>query len=199
MTEIQITNHPLAHIPGLKVDAAILDVRFGANCSMMQCKGTCCHGGVWADIAERNNILNHIDIVHKYMDPDMEKDQSMWFDSETALDSDFASGFAVGTSVREDRCVFLTRGGLCVLQKADMGENDPALKLKPFYCKTFPVAIQNGVVIYDDYMKDTQPQCCSPNKDGELDIFDVCTEELELVLGKEGLEELKQAAETLAR
>jgi hypothetical protein len=194
MNDIIITHHPLNHIPELTVDPGLLHVRFAKGCSMLKCSAACCQYGVWADVAEKTAILRHVDLIRRYMEPDMEKNPEAWFDEEIVPDMDFVSGLTVGTAVRETGCVFLNSAGLCVLQKAEMGEGDPTLKLKPFYCKAFPVTLENGRVIYDDYMKSDQPQCCSAIAGGELTAFDFLHEELELVLGKEGTEELREKA-----
>jgi hypothetical protein len=46
-------------------------------------------------------------------------------------------------------------------------------------------------------MKSDQPQCCSAVAGGELTAFDFLHEELELVLGKEGTEELREIAKQM--
>ena len=188
-------HHPHSHIPTLRVDPAIFDVRFRSNCSALTgCIGNCCKGGVWADLAERENIYRHIELIHRYMEDSQEHDPSKWFEQEVVVDRDFPSGHAVGTQTNSNGCVFLDSTGRCVLQKVEIGERDPNLKLKPFFCKAFPVTIENGTLVYDDYMRDNQPQCCSAVPGGELTIFDIAGWELEFVLGKEGAEELKQMA-----
>ncbi|MFI5251390.1 MAG: DUF3109 family protein [Bacteroidota bacterium] len=198
MNDIPIENHSLSHIPELTVDPEIFQVRFRRDCTMIKCSAACCKYGVWADVLEQKNILDHTELIQRYMEPDMEKNPAGWFDDEIKPDSDYVSGKVIGTAVRDNGCVFLTHNGLCILQKIEMEEKDPSLKLKPFYCKAFPIAIEHGRVIYDDYMKDTQPQCCSPVAGGDLDVFDVCGEELELVLGKDGLNELREKAQLIS-
>ena len=190
-----LKNNPHKHIPVLRVDTSIFDLRFGPGCSMTGCNSTCCRGGVWADIGEREAILNNIPIVHKYMDPEQEHDPAKWFETEIIDDQDFPAGKAIGTQVVGKGCVFLDHKGLCVLQKAEMNEGDPKLKLKPFYCTAFPITIVDSVIVYDDYMGANQPQCCSvAQPDGPLTIFDVCAWELEHTVGKAAFEELKAMA-----
>jgi hypothetical protein len=172
------------------IDPNVSSVRFDKGCSMMNCDGSCCRWGVWADLAERDEILKHTDLVHKYMDPDQDHDPAGWFDSEVARDADFPSGTCVGTQTHGDRgCVFLNSQMLCVLQKAEIGENDPNLHLKPFYCRAFPIAIQDGAVIFDDFQKDVRIPCCSEVAGGELTASDVLGYELDLVLGEKGARE----------
>lgn len=194
-----LQKHHISHIADLRVDPELFTVRFRKECSMMQCSSTCCKGGVWADVGERDIILANIPLVHKYMDPEQEHDSTKWFETELVDDDDFPSRKAVGTEVIGKGCVFLDNVGRCALQKAEIGEKDPNLKLKPFYCTAFPITVSGSVLVYDDYMEQTQPQCCSSaSADGELDIFDVCAWELEHTVGKEGLEELKRMKKTIA-
>src|SRR4051794_8332111 len=105
-------NNPLKHIPELRVDPELLSVRFTSGCSMGKCSSVCCRGGVWADLGERQAILNHVDIVHKYMEPHQEHDPTKWFEEEIVEDADFPSGHAVGTQVVGKGCVFLNGAGL---------------------------------------------------------------------------------------
>jgi len=57
--------------------------------------------------------------------------------------------------------------------------------LKPFFCRAFPISLENGTLTYDNQF-DTETQCCAPVAEGHLTVFDVCAEELEHVLGAEG-------------
>src|SRR6185369_8066835 len=125
-----LKNNPHKHIPVLRFDTTMLDLRFNAGCSMTGCNSTCCKGGVWADLGEREQILKHVPIVHKYMDAEQEHDPTKWFETEITEDQDFPAGKAIGTQVVGKGCVFLDNKGLCVLQKAEMGEGDPTFKLK---------------------------------------------------------------------
>lgn len=193
--DISLKKHHLRHIPNLRVHPSFFGRQFDSGCSMMSCNADCCHYGVMADIHERDRILEHKDLILRYMEPQQEHDPSQWFEEEV-VDLDFPSGKAVGTQARDYGCVFLDAAGRCVLQKAAMGEGMHKFSLKPFFCVAYPVTIEHGELIIDDADFVNRPACCSVVKDGSLTIFDVCSEELEHVLGKDGLTELQAAADS---
>ena len=184
--------HKLKYIPNLTFEAGFLEKKFTTGCSMMQCNATCCRQGVMVDIAERDRILKHAGMIQKYMEPHQNRDPKSWFESEVEEDQDFPSGAAVGTTKESYGCTFLDRKGLCVLQKAAVAEGMPKFSLKPFFCVAYPVTIESHELITDDADFTNRKECCSTvGKEGALTVLDVCSEELEFMLGKEGLEELK--------
>jgi hypothetical protein len=87
------------------------------DCKECKIQAKCCRMGAWVDLGEAKKILKlgikGGDFFH------LEKDD------------DYPSGYRVGTSVEDERCSFLTRGGLCSIHKIDYG-------LKPHHCKEFP-------------------------------------------------------------
>ncbi len=185
-----LTKHRLAHIPDLHVDAGFFKKMFQRDCTMMNCNARCCRDGVWADPQERDTILRYADLIRKYMEPHQEHDTGKWFDGEETEDPDFPSGKAIGTQSRSYGCVFLNSKGHCVLQIAATSEGMSKFAIKPFYCFAFPVAIEFGELTMDDPDFTDRPQCCATVPGGELTPLDVCAEELEFMLGKEGYEEL---------
>jgi Fe-S-cluster containining protein len=120
-------------------------------------------------------------MIRRHLEPWQEQDPGAWFDAEPIDDADYPSGKAIGTRATERGCVFLDSVGRCALQKAAVAEGMDRFALKPFYCVAYPVVIENGVLMISDLPT--------------LDAFDVCAEELEFVLGKEGVEELRALAE----
>ncbi len=191
-----IRRHRLGHIPELRVGREIVEDRFAARCAMSNCNSDCCSGGVFADMAEKQRILLHADLVRSHMDPDQVKDPSSWFDDEVVEDADYPSGRAVGTSVHGDRCVFLNGEGQCVLQKAAVSSGIGRYALKPLFCWLYPVTLDGGVLTLDDPEFVDRPSCCKHGAEGELTVFDVCPEELKLVLGEEGFTELRDGIGT---
>ncbi len=191
--DITLRKHHLRHISNLRVHPSFFGRQFTSGCSMMNCNADCCRHGVMADVQERDEILKHTDMILRYMEPHQELDPSSWFEEEEH-DLDFPSGRAVGTQVRAYGCVFLDSAGRCVLQKAAVGEGMHKFALKPFYCVAYPVTIEHGELIIDDADFVNRSACCSTVKDGTLTVFDVCSEELEHVLGKDGLNELREVS-----
>jgi hypothetical protein len=186
-----VRTHRLRHLPQLRVGAEIIEGRFAAGCSMSNCNSDCCSGGVYADVAEKQQILLHADLVREHMDRDQVKDASLWFEEESVEDIDYPSGRAVGTQVFNDACVFLNSQGHCVLQKAAAASGMGRYALKPFFCWLYPVTLDSGVLALDDPEFVDRPSCCKHGGEGDLTIFDVCPEELKLVLGEEGFTELR--------
>jgi hypothetical protein len=192
-----IRTHRLRHIPELRVGQGILYKKFSSACSMTACNASCCQGGVLVDIAERDMILKHENLVLRYMEPQQDHDPQAWFDDETVEDADYPSGIAVETQTMENGCVFLDSAGLCVLQKAAMGEGMPKFTLKPFFCVAFPITIDKGVLETDEPDFTNRPHCCSVIESGNLSPLEVCAEELEFMLGHDGLSELRHAVQSL--
>jgi len=186
-----IRRHRLGHIPELRVGREIVEDRFTSGCSMANCNSDCCSGGVFADVAEKHQILLHADLIRSHMDPEQVKDPASWFEEETVGDTDYPSGRAVGTAVHDDRCVFLTGQGHCVLQKAAAASGMGRYALKPFFCWLYPVTLDGGVLTLDDPEFVDRPSCCKHGSEGDLTVFDVCPEELKLVLGEGGFAELR--------
>lgn len=160
---------------------------------MTNCNATCCRQGVLLDVREKEKILQLADLVKKYMDPHQEQDTGRWFGDEME-DVDFPSGRCVATEVKSYGCVFLDARGRCVLQKAALAEGMPKYSLKPFFCVTYPVTIQDGEIIIDDPDFTYRTECCSTVENGELSVFDVCREEIGFMLGEQGLKELQELA-----
>lgn len=86
------------------------------NCAECKTQTDCCRVGAWIDLEEAKKILSlgvKGDFFH------LEKD------------SDFPSGYRVGTSYEDNRCSFLDSDGLCAIHKVDYS-------YKPVTCKDFP-------------------------------------------------------------
>ena len=185
-----LRKHHLSHIPELQVHESIGATRFDTACSVYKCDAKCCSMGVFADVAERDHILRHVDLVRQYMEPDQEHDPDRWFEKSEIEDPDFPSGRCVGTEATPRGCIFLQSNGRCVLQIAATEEGHDKAFLKPFYCFAYPVTIDHGVLMIDQPDFVHRPQCCTGVPGGTRKAIDVCREELEFVLGAEGYKEL---------
>jgi hypothetical protein len=186
-----LKRHTIAHVATLRVNPAIFEKRFASGCSMTRCDATCCHGGVYADLGEKERILEHAELIKSYMEPDMERDTAKWFDDEEVDDIDFPSGKAVGTRTNTRGCIFLKANGHCVIQTAGAESGMGKFSLKPFFCVAFPVVLTgHELTLHDDYTGRTE--CCHRVPDGTQSLIDICAEELEYMLGAEGFKELKE-------
>jgi Fe-S-cluster containining protein len=188
-----LKDHNLDYIPNLRLGEELLTARFEGGCSMSSCSAYCCRDGVIVDVAHRDRLLAEAELIAQYMEPGQEHDSSRWFEETEMDDIDFPSGRAANTRVVNGTCVFLDSQRRCVLQRAE--EQSPGLK--PFYCRTYPIVIINGRITIDDEHCPDENQCCGPMAGGSLTALDVCSYELEFMLGApaKGMTELH----TLAR
>jgi Fe-S-cluster containining protein len=86
------------------------------KCHECKTQSDCCKLGAWIDLEEAKKILAagiKGDFFH------------------LEVDDVFPSGFKVGTSYEDEKCVFLDPDGLCRVHKHDYS-------LKPVTCKEFP-------------------------------------------------------------
>ncbi len=193
-----LRRHHLAHIRELVVDPGLFAARFRESCAMMNCTASCCTFGVYVDLAEREKILAHADQIIAHMDPHQVKDTAEWFEQRTYTDADFPSGRTVGTRAMPYGCVFLNGAGKCILQVTEQGEGLGQYFLKPFYCVAYPISIEGGMLTIENETYLNHPGCCRPTAGGSRTVFDVCAEELQFVLGPEGVEELRDSAGSLS-
>jgi Fe-S-cluster containining protein len=171
------------YIKGIKIDPNIFTFKFGCRCN-----GECCHYGVYTDLKEYEKILDIKDKIIPLMDETQSKNISHWFEPAEE-DDDFGSGVAVGTEIFNEKCAFLDKNGLCVLQRLALEEGEHKWKYKPIYCVLFPLTIYQNTLTIDDEHIDRLSYCNKfPISDSS--IFDACKEELEFFFGKEGFEEL---------
>jgi Protein of unknown function (DUF3109) len=184
-----VRRHILPHITRLVADRALFEARFGEACSVSKCDAGCCRDGVFVDVEHRDVILAHADVIKRHMSPHQERDPDRWFEREIAHDPDFPSGKAVGTEAPAG-CVFLNDKRRCVLHLADDAEDLP-VTLKPFFCRLFPITICDGHLMLDEPVAGERPACCSATSGGDQTAFDLCRTELEMVLGQDGVEELR--------
>jgi len=186
-----IPGQDLAHIRRLRADPILFEKMFASECVVNNCNGKCCREGVYADSAEKANIIKYADLVRKYMDHDQEQDDSKWFESGERYDSDYPSGRCVGTETNDRGCVFLNSEMHCVLQKAGDSEGMGKHALKPFYCFAYPLTIEQGVLTIHEPEFANRRQCCGISSGGAKTALELCHEELDFALGTEGHKQLK--------
>jgi hypothetical protein len=190
--KIVLRKHKMTFMPEIIIDREILDHSYERHCAMNNCNGACCREGVLLDIKDKEKILAHAALIQRYLEPQQEKDPAKWFDENIEYDSDFPSGQCDGTATHGDGCVFLDSNGLCTLQKVAMGEKMEKDALKPFFCFAYPLTIEAGVLTTYDSEFTIRKQCCSTVQKGEQSLLDVCRDELEFMLGGEGLKEFEK-------
>jgi len=116
------------------------------------------------------------------MDPAQPRDTRAWFARRRHPDTDFPGGVAVGTRVHRRRCVFRRADGLCAIhhyeETAGIG---PSERLKPFYCRLFPLTTDGCRVDFDPLITGSRP-CCTLAKDGATPALAAWRSELALLL-----------------
>jgi|WetSurMetagenome_2_1015567.scaffolds.fasta_scaffold556766_2 hypothetical protein len=159
--------------------------------SPCMCTSVCCQHGVYADVKERDRILEHRDLIKKYMDETQSKNELHWFEHEELTDADFSSGRCVGTEVVNNKCAFLDKAGRCSIQVATTSEGRDRWELKPIFCILFPIEISNNVIGFDDLLDDEQP-CCSIDATFDTPMFRACKDELVHLLGEDGYQQIEE-------
>ncbi len=172
-------------INGLYIDPKIFTYSFSCKCS-----GECCYYGVYTDLKEHDKILEIKDRILPFFDESQSKDLTKWFEPPEE-DEDFESGVAVGTEVINNKCSFLDKEGLCVLQKLAIQEGKHAWEYKPMYCVLFPLTIYEGALTIDDEHID-RLKTCNVEASNKKSIFDSCREELQYFFGNEKFAELEK-------
>jgi hypothetical protein len=184
-------------VGALNVDARLLEQRPVARCRIEECRAACCGHGVHVDLADASRIVEAADMIKPHLPPGFD-DVNNWFDGEVQTDSDFPTGYRVGTQVVEDlthpagtRCVFLRPDSRCALQVAGIANGRHPWDLKPFYCALYPLILLGNELQLDDdneiYRLGGTCQRAAPKPVPLLDTF---REELVLGLGQEGYNQL---------
>lgn len=172
-----------------KIDPVLFEKGFSKGCGPYHCETSCCSSGVFLDPKDRDVIIDHTEEVKLMMDETQTQNDAAWFDNTREEDIDFPSGYAVGTEVFNNKCVFLRKDGRCSVQLVSAEKYNDPWKIKPYYCIAFPISVDNGVLTFDDYQQG-KAKCCSIVENTDATLVDSCKAELEFVLGKEGYEQL---------
>lgn len=158
---------------------------YAAGAGPCTCTSKCCSGGVYADIKERDRIIEYKELIKKHMDETQSLDETTWFDPEETEDDDFPSGRAIGTSVHNNKCVFLNKHGHCSIQAASVANGMDRWAIKPIFCILFPVEISGNVIGFDDMLQEDE-SCCTITKAFEVPMFEACKDELVHLVGQDG-------------
>jgi hypothetical protein len=182
---------PSLILKGRTISPALFTKGYSLGGGPCSCSSTCCEGGVYVDVRERENILAHRELIRRHMDETQSQDDRTWFEIDEHDDPDYLSGRCVGTAVINEKCAFLDRYGRCSIQVATTEEGPGRWALKPFYCILYPIEITNNVVNVDPMLQDEQ-SCCTVGAPFDIPVFEACNDELEHVLGKDGLHALRE-------
>jgi Fe-S-cluster containining protein len=200
MTTRRVQRNDLIKVGKWKVEGRLAMARVEGRGPLSvadECGGHCCRHGVYVSLPERDRILEYADRIQEVMDGTQTTDTDQWFERQTHEDEDFPGGLCVGAEVYDDKCAFLNREGLCVLQLLE-----PTLKLssrerlKPFYCRLFPLTTWCDRVEFDDLCDGVRP-CCTLASDGDTRAVEAYAAEFTEVLGGRGYKEFLRTANQL--
>lgn len=178
-------------VKGYAVSPELFSAGYAAGRGPCTCSAVCCAGGVYADISERDRILEHAGMIRAHMDETQPQETLLWFESAESADPDFPSGRCVGTREYNGKCAFLDGKGRCSLQTAAVHAGRHKWALKPLFCILFPIEVSSGVIAFDDLLQDEET-CCTVRPDFEQPLFEACREELTHLLGEDGFLELRR-------
>jgi Protein of unknown function (DUF3109) len=173
------------------ISADLFTSGFPEGAGPCSCTSTCCEGGVWVDIQERDRILAHVDLIKEQMDGTQTRDHAVWFDPDEVADADFASGKCVGTAEINNKCVFLDGSGRCSLQVSAVAHGMHKWALKPLYCILYPIEVTDNVIGFDTMLQSEQ-SCCTVDAVFQTPVFEACREELVHLLGEDGFRQMQQ-------
>lgn len=180
-------------VDGWKLAPRLLRARVVGRGPCADCDGSCCRHGAYVSLAERDRILAHAAGIRRMMDDSQSRDAATWFSRGQHRDDDFPGGLAVGTRVHGRKCVFRTRDGLCAIQRHEERAHLPAgERLKPFYCRLFPLTTDGKRIDWDPLVVGARP-CCTPDRAGETPGVVAWRDELRMLLGQGGLRRLASA------
>ncbi len=189
-------------ISGFTVDASLLERRPVRRCNLGTCQASCCVDGVWVDMYQASDILDHAAMITPYL-PAERRNPDSWFAEAHDDDPVFPSGAYIGTTTVPDpthpagqTCVFLRpEDRLCAIQMACTANGRAPWSLKPYYCCLFPlVDEQRGgkpVLMLDEGNSLFEHGGgCRESFNTPQPVFQVYAEETAFVLGVGGYREL---------
>lgn len=192
-------------INGLRLDPRLLESRLVRRCNLDECQAHCCTGGVWIDVGQAAALIRDAQRIRPYLSADRQ-DELTWFDGAVEADSDYPSGYGMGTRIVEDAshpvgtaCVFLLPDRRCALQAAALDQGLHPWTWKPTFCALHPITVTGGRVELDDaneiYQEGGSCQRCSEEA---VPLYRLFEDELVLALGADGYAQLVEWAERLA-
>lgn len=183
---------------GMKIDPVIFTQGFVPGCNIGICGGQCCNWGVYMDRDFQPIIMNFENQIKEVMDEFQPKDSNVWFEKELEEDSDFPSGYAIGTelfisSTGTTQCVFKDKKGYCSLQVMAVEKGMHKWEIKPKYCIMYPLSIIDNVLTVDNDHSERLDYCGVQHKENYTQtIFDAMTEEIKYIIGEEGYDFLNK-------
>jgi hypothetical protein len=182
-------------INGISIGSDILRKKAVRKCSELTCLAACCSDGVWLRDDEAPRILEWADAIKSCLPPDRH-DESKWFEQG----KEEMGTIPVNDPVRPNDtcCVFLQPDRKCSLQVVSRANNLGWPGIKPFYCTLYPLYTEENTLLLDNVTHlNVKSAMCRAEKPLRQEIYKLFPEEITLVLGKDGYQELCKKAEAL--
>ena len=185
-------------INGMKIDPVIFTQGFVPGCNISICSGQCCNWGVYMDRDFEPVIMKFENQIKDVMDEHQLKDTSKWFEKELEEDTDFPSGYAIGTELYINsqgitQCVFKDKRGYCSLQVMAVENGLHKWEIKPKYCIMYPLTIIDNVLTVDNDHSERLDYCGIHKKENYTQtVFDAMTEEIKFIIGADGYDFLNE-------
>ena len=155
----------------MEINPHLYDSEPMQRCRLHECQGACCLYGVWVDVKEQEDILEHADLISPFMREGY-SDPLTWFNNETDVDEFSPSKQVRHSTVLEDNthyggtaCVFLRSDYKCALQVAAVKKRLHPWRFKPFYCILHPLDLdEQGRITLDEtkLLLDEPGSCLRP-------------------------------------
>lgn len=192
-------------VKGIRIEDCIFEPAKMQSCAEAKCPGICCTGGVWLNPDEKPRIVRYADAIRRHLPADLQ-DESEWFEIGKK-NEDYPGGREIGTTTIEDplrpdecRCVFLRDDRACLLQIISQESDLGWPGLKPFYCALYPLYYEDKVLSIDnDTPKLFKGEACRLPTNAPRPVYETYRDEVILVLGEDGYEELCRIAATRRR
>jgi len=179
-------------INGFRIDQSILRKKAVRKCSELKCLAACCSDGVWLRDDEAPRILQWADAIKACLPLDRQ-DESKWFEQGKE---------EMGTIPMNDPmrpndtcCVFLQPDRKCALQVVSRANNLGWPGIKPFYCTLYPLYTEDNALLLDNVTHlNVNGAMCRAEKPPKQEIYKMFPNEIALVLGEDGYQELCEKA-----
>lgn len=193
-------------IGGFTIDKSLLECKSIQRCTIRSCQAGCCMDGVWVDMYQATEILDHAALIAPFMPPER-RDPDTWFAEAHDDDPAFPSGAYIGTTNVTDpshpagrTCVFLRPSNrYCAIQSACEANGRASWSLKPYYCCLYPLVDEQRdgapLLILDEENSLYQHGAgCYEVSALAQPIFQIYAEETAFALGVGGYRELCERA-----
>jgi len=174
------------------------------RCELGECKGACCVFGVWVDLREVDDILQHAALILPHMPQDCQN-PAEWFAGVEDDDPRSPSGRVSHTAV-ENRsehyngtaCIFWLADGKCALQVAANANGLHPWRFKPYYCILHPLDLDDeGRITLDEVeVMVNEAGSCVRSAPQPIPLVETFEPEFRYLLGEKGFQALLEIVQS---